>query len=446
MDQPRAETAPGGAPGPGPREAALAREPSRLLRLFRVLGPGLISGASDDDPATIGTCASVGAALGYATLWAMVVGIPLMAAMQYVSAKVGLVTGRGLAGVLRTHYPRWLLYPVLLALIVANTINAGADLGAVAASVNLLVPAIPTTAAILPVAVVILALQAWGSYRLIERTFKWLAMALVAYIAAAVLSRPDPVAVLLATFVPDVHFNRPFLEALVALSGTTFPPYLYFWQSNQEVEEKLAMGRRKLWQRRGTTDAELRYCAADVTVGMVLSNLVTYSVILATGSTLYLAGQRDIESATQAAQALAPLAGKAAGALLAVGLIGAGFLAVPVLTASAAYALSEAMGWRYGLDANPGRAPQFYGIILASTLVATEMNYLGINPVAALYWTSVIYGFLAPPLLALLMIVSGNRAIMGDRVNGPWVKALGWAATAVAFAAALGLVATWLVH
>jgi NRAMP (natural resistance-associated macrophage protein)-like metal ion transporter len=240
---------------------AVAREPGPFRRLLRLLGPGFIAGASDDDPATVGTCASVGAAVGFATLWTMLVGIPLMAAVQYISAKVGLVTGRGLAGVLRRHYPRWLLYPVVAALVLANTINAGADLGAVAAAVNLLVPAVPVSALILPVAVLILVLQVWGDYRLIERSFKWLAMALVAYVAAAVLARPDLDAVLVATFVPTVRIDRPFLEALVALSGTTFSPYLYFWQANQEVEEKVAMGRRKLWQRRGTTDAELRYAA-----------------------------------------------------------------------------------------------------------------------------------------------------------------------------------------
>ncbi len=431
-------------PGPGAREAAVARQPGPLRRLIRIIGPGFIAGASDDDPATVGTCASVGAALGFATLWTMVAGIPLMATVQYISAKIGLVTGRGLAGVLRAHYPRWLLYPALGALVIANTINAGADLGAIAASVNLLLPSVPASALILPAAVAVLALQAWGNYRLIERTFKWLALALLAYVAAGLLARPDPVAVLRATFVPTVRLDRPFLEALVAVCGTTFAPYLYFWQSGQEVEEKVAMGRRHLWQRRGTTDAELRYCAWDVTIGMVLSNIVTYFVILATGATLYPAGHRNIATAAQAAEALRPLAGPAAGALLALGLIGAGFLAVPVLTASAAYALSEALGWRYGLDENPGRAPQFYGVILASTLVATEMNYVGINPVAALFATSLIYGFLAPPLLVLLMLVSSNPAIMGARVNGPWIKLLGWVATAVAAAAAVGLALTWL--
>jgi NRAMP (natural resistance-associated macrophage protein)-like metal ion transporter len=443
-EQPTGVAPAAGPPGPGAREAALAREPGRVRRLLRLFGPGIISGASDDDPATVGTCASVGAALGYATLWTMLVGIPLMAAAQYVSGKVGLVTGRGLAGVLRQHYSRWLLYPVVLALVIANTINAGADLGAIADAVHLLVPAAPAPALILPAAVAVLALQVWGNYRLIERTFKWLALALVGYVGAAVLARPDWRAVLVATFVPTVHWDRGFLEALVGISGTTFAPYLYFWQGYQEVEEKVAMGRHKLWQRRGTTDAELRYAAYDVTVGMVLSNVVTWSIILATGATLFRAGRHEIGTAAEAAEALRPLAGNAAGALLAIGLIGAGFLAVPVLTASAAYTLSEALGWRYGLDHNPGRAPQFYGVILASTLVATEMNYLGINPVAALYGTSVIYGFLAPPLLMILMLVSRNRAIMGPRVNGRGVTALGWVATVAAAAAAAGLAATWL--
>jgi NRAMP (natural resistance-associated macrophage protein)-like metal ion transporter len=343
-------------PRAGAREIALAREPSRLKRFFKVLGPGLIAGASDDDPATIGTCASAGASLGFATLWTMPAGVPLMAAVQFASAKVGLVTGRGLAGVLRRCYPRWLLYPVVAGLLIANTLNAGADLGAVAAGINLLVPAVPIAAVILPVAAGILALQFWGDYRLIERTFKWLTLALLAYIGAGLVTRPDVAEVLWYTFVPRVRWDRTYLEALVAIAGTTFSPYLYFWQSSQELEEKIALGRRKYWQRRGTTDTEVTYAAWHVNIGMVVSNLVTYFIILATGATLFREGGAGIQTAAEAAQALRPVAGDAAGILLVVSLIGAGMLAVPVLTTSAAYALSEAFGWKYGLDRNPARA------------------------------------------------------------------------------------------
>jgi Mn2+/Fe2+ NRAMP family transporter len=267
---------------------------------------------------------------------------------------------------------------------------------------------------------------------------------LLAYIGAGVLARPDWGDVLRHTLVPTVRWDRPYLEGLVALCGTTFPAYLYFWQASQEVEEKVAMGRVQLWQRRGTTDADLKYAAWDVNIGMVVSNLVTYFIILATGATLFRAGTREIGTAAQAAEALRPLAGEAAGLLLAVGLIGSGFLAVPVLTASAAYALSEAFGWMFGLDRNPGRAPQFYGVIFLSTLIAVGMNYLHINPVAALYGTSVLNGFVAPPLLAVLLFISNNRPIMGNRVNGLALNVLGGAATLAAFAAAVGLMLTWI--
>jgi NRAMP (natural resistance-associated macrophage protein)-like metal ion transporter len=436
-----AEVAP--AERPGPREVALAREPGRLRRFLNLLGPGLIAGASDDDPATIGTCVQVGASLGFAALWTMPATLPLMAAVQFISAKIGLVGGRGLAGVIRQHYPRALLYPVVAGLVVANTFNAATDLGAVAAAVNLLVP-VPATALVAPLAALILALQFWGSYRLIEQTFKWLTLALLAYIGAGVLARPDWGEVLRSTFVPTVRFDREFLEALVALAGTAFSPYLYFWQSNQEVEEKVALGRKKLWQRRGTTDAELRYAAWDVNLGMAASQLVTYFIILASGATLYRAGLTHVQTAAQAAQALRPLAGEADGILLAVGLIGAGLLAVPVLTTSAAYALSEALGWEYGLNRAPGRAPQFYAVIAVATALAAGMNYLNINPVVALYWTSVFYGFLAPPLLVVLLVISNNQAVMGRRVNGAAVNVLGGVAAVAMFAAAGALVLTWL--
>jgi NRAMP (natural resistance-associated macrophage protein)-like metal ion transporter len=431
--------------GAGAREKALRREPTRLRRFFKLLGPGLTAGASDDDPATVGTCASVGASVGFLALWMMVVTVPLMIAVQYISARIGLVTGRGLAGVLRQRYPRWVLYPAVLGLVVANTVNAGADLGAIAAAGNLLVPGVHASWLVVPVAAAVLALQLWGSYRLIERTFKWLAMSLVAYVAAGVLARPDWRQVLWHTFVPSVRWDPAFLGALVAILGTTFAPYLYFWQSCQEVEEKIEVGRKKVWQRRGTSDGELRYAAWDVNLGMIASNVVTYFVILASAKALYRPGGQEVSSAAELAEALRPLAGDLAGVLLAVGLIGAGLLAVPVLTTSAAYAVAEAFGWQFGLGKEPGRAPRFYGIIVAATAVGVAINYTGINPIHALFLTSTVYGFLAPPLLVLLMLVSNNTSIMGERVNGRWLNLLGWAATAATFAAAGGLVAVWCV-
>jgi len=420
----------------------VARESNPIKRFFKILGPGLITGASDDDPSGIGTYATAGASLGFATLWTAVVTLPLMSAVQYICAKIGMVSGMGLAGVLKRHYSSKLLYPVIIGLVVANTINAGTDIGAIAAAVNLLVP-IPIMLLIVPIALVILALQIWGSYRLIARTFKWLTLTLLAYIGTTFLAQPHWGEVLKATFIPTLRFDHTYLLTLVAILGTTISPYLFFWQASQEVEEEVSMGRIQLWQREGATDAELKYAAWDVNTGMLFANVVFYFIILGTAATLHAAGKTDINSATDAAQALVPLAGSGAKLLFALGLIGSGFLAVPILTGSAAYAVSEMFGWRYGLDEKPARAKQFYAVIAASTFIGMLVNFVGINPIDALFWTAVINGFIAPPLLVIIMLVANNREIMGDRINGKGINLLGWLATAVMFAAAIGLVVTW---
>jgi NRAMP (natural resistance-associated macrophage protein)-like metal ion transporter len=428
--------------GTGTLEAACEREANPVKRFVKVLGPGLITGASDDDPSGIGTYAIAGASLGFATLWTALVTFPLMASVQFICAKVGMVSGQGLAGVLRQHYPRPLLYVCVLGLLVANTINAGADIGAIAAAVNLLLP-VPIEFMIIPIALVILGLQVWCSYRLIASIFKWLTLALFAYIGSAFFARPDWGEVLRGTFIPTISFDATFLSTLVAILGTTISPYLFFWQASQEVEEEVQMGRVHLDQRRGASDTELKYAAWDVNTGMLFSNVVMYFIILATAATLFKAGQTNITSAADAAVALEPLAGPWAKVLLALGLIGAGFLAVPILTGSAAYALSEAFGWHYGLDANPARAKQFYGVIAAATLVGMLINFIGINPIDALFWTAVINGFLAPPLMVMIMLIANNRSVMGNRTNGTAINVLGWLATLAMFGAAIALILTW---
>jgi NRAMP (natural resistance-associated macrophage protein)-like metal ion transporter len=422
--------------GTGSLEAAIAAEPNPLRRFLKVLGPGFISGAADDDPSGIGTYATAGASLGFATLWTALLTFPLMAAVQLICAKIGMVTGQGLAGVLRRHYPRRVLYAAVIALFVANTINVGADLAAIAAAINLLVPALPIAPLVLPIALGILGLLLWGSYRLIAGVFKWLTLALFAYIGSAFFARPDWGQVLSSTFIPTIRLDQTFLLTLVAILGTTISPYLFFWQATQEVEEEIGMGRTQLWRRRGATDKELRYAALDVNLGMAFSVLVMYFIMLATAATLHASGKTDIKSATDAAQALRPLAGDWSSILLAVGLIGSGVLAVPVLSCSAAYALSEAFGWKFGLDRNPARARQFYAVIALATLVGVGIDYLGINPIDALFFTAVINGFVAPPLLVMIMVVSNNTKIMGKRTNGRLTNVLGWAAAAVMFVAA----------
>ena len=423
-------------------EAAMMLERSRVKRFFKLLGPGLITGASDDDPSGIGTYAVAGASLGFATLWTALFTLPLMIAALLTCARIGMVSGMGLAAVLRRHYARNLLYLTVIGLVIANTINAGADIGAIAAAINLLIP-IPIAVLVLPVALAILALQIWGSYRLIARTFKWLTLALFAYVGSAVFARPDWSEVLKATFIPRLSFDSSFLAMVVAIFGTTISPYLFFWQADQEVEEEISFGRVTRAQRRGASDAEIKYARWDVHIGMFLSNLVMYFIILATAATLFKTGQTNIQSATDAAEALKPFAHGAASLLLAVGLIGSGFLAVPVLTGCSAYALTESFGGRYGFNQKLRRAKFFYAVIIVSTLVGVLINFIGINPIRALLFAAIINGFLAPPLLVAIMLVANNRHIMGDRVNGRWSNILGWTTTVVMFVAAVALVLTW---
>ncbi len=430
------------AGGTGSLEAAMTQEKNPVKRFFKVLGPGLITGASDDDPSGIGTYSVAGATLGFSTLWTALFTFPLMVAVQLTCARIGMVTGMGLAAVLRRHYSRSLLYVAVFALVLANTINAGADIGAVAAAINLLIP-VPIAALIVPIALIILALQIWGSYRLIAKTFKWLTLALFAYIGSAFFAKPDAVQVLKATFIPRLSFDATFLSMLVAILGTTISPYLFFWQADQEVEEEISFGRVTRAQRRGASDAEMKYAAWDVGIGMFFSNVVMYFIILATAATLFKAGNINIQSAADAAQALKPLAGRWASLLLALGLIGTGFLAVPILTGSSAYAVTQAFGGRCGFNQKVRHAKLFYSVIVASTLIGVVINFVGINPIRALFFAAVINGFLAPPLLIVIMLVANNRKVMRGRVNGRWSNILGWTTTLVMFAAAVALVLTW---
>jgi NRAMP (natural resistance-associated macrophage protein)-like metal ion transporter len=430
------------AGGTGTLDAATPEKLSSFKRFLKVLGPGVVTGASDDDPSGIGTYAIAGASYGFSTLWMALVTLPMMSSVQYTCAKIAMVSGRGLAGVLKVHYSKNLLYPAVLGLVIANSINAGADIGAIAAGINLFVPvSVPVLA--VPIALSILALQIWGSYRLIANTFRWLTLALFAYVLSAFFCHPNGSEVLRNTFIPHIAWNKDFLALTVAILGTTISPYMFFWQSNQEVEEEIAAGRKTLQQRKGATDAELHYAALDVNIGMVLSNAVMYFIILSTAATLFRVGKTDIKTATDAAEALRPLAGRAAEALLAVGLIGAGFLAVPILTGSSAYAVAEAFGWKHGFDKRFSGAKEFYGLIAASTLLGTVVNFVGLNPVKALFWTAVINGFLAPPLLILIIMISNNSKIMADRVNSRALNIAVWMTAIVMSAAAIGLLASW---
>jgi Mn2+/Fe2+ NRAMP family transporter len=288
------------------------------------------------------------------------------------------------------------------------------------------------------------ALQLWGSYTLIRNIFRWLALALLAYIPAALLAKPDFWAVLKGTLLPRLQFNQEFLSLLVAVIGTTLSAYLYTWQSNEEVEEEIAIGRRRLSQRRGATDAELTKSWWDIVFGMFFSNIVMYFIMLATASTLFPVGQTDINTAAEAAQALQPLAGKAAGLLFALGVVGVGFLSVPIMISGAAYDLCQTFGWKHSLHARPPEAKAFYAVIVLVTVVAVSLNFLGLNPIKALVWSGIVQGFSTPPLLLLIMLMTNNRAIMGTQVNSRALNGLGWATTGVIFTATIGLVISWL--
>jgi Mn2+/Fe2+ NRAMP family transporter len=409
---------------------------------IRALGLGLITGAADDDCSAIGTYASAGARFGPALLWTAPVTFPMMFTVVYLSSKLGQVSGRGLFQVIRDYMPRWVLYATLIGVMLGNTIEAAADLGGMAAAINLFVP-LPIPLIVIPIGVIILALQIWGSYTLIRNIFRWLALSLLAYVVAALLAKPDPMQVLRGTFIPTIQFNREFLSILVAIIGTTLSAYLYTWQSNEEVEEEIAQGRTTLEERKGATRQELRESRRDILWGMAFSNIIMYFIILATGSTLYPAGQREIETAAQAADALRPLAGDAAGILFAAGIISVGFLAVPVMTAGAAYDLVQSFGWRHSLHAKFHEAKGFYVTIIVVTGIAAGMNFIGINPMKALVYSGIVQGFSTPPLLLLIMLLTNNRKVMGKQVNSRWMNVLGWITTAAIFAATIGLLVTW---
>jgi Mn2+/Fe2+ NRAMP family transporter len=347
----------------------------------------------------------------------------------------------GLGGVLRKHYPRWVLYTAISLLVIANTINAGTDIGAIAASINLLVP-VPALVLVVPIAMGIVALQILGSYALISRIFKWLTLTLFGYIVAAFLARPHWGEVLKATVIPTIRFDHVYLMTLVAILGTTISPYLFFWQASQEVEEELRMGRSTLAEREGATDREIKIAEIDVDIGMFFASLVFYFVILASAATLHAAGKTDIQTATQAAEALRPLSGNGATILFALGLIGCGFLAVPVLTGSSAYAIGEAFRWPTGLDRNPNKARAFYATIIIATLSGIAITFSPLDPIKALFWSAVINGLVAVPVMAMMMFISSNKNIMGKFAVKGALRSIGWLATGVMAAAAIVMFVT----
>ena len=390
-----------------------------IFAYLRILGPGLITGASDDDPSGIGTYSQVGSQFGYGLLWTALLTFPMMSAVQELCARIALQTGVGLGVSLRRKFPTWLVGLAILGLLAANTFNVGADLGAVAAGGQLLSRgAVETLWLVVPVALLIIGMQLFATYATIFRIFKWLTLALFAYVVTAFFAQPQLGEVVRATLVPHVEFTRDFLMALVAVLGTTISPYLFFWQASSEVDELAAAGGTTEAGRAGLRRGELRAARIDIMIGMAFSNLVMYFIILTSAAVLHAHGKTDIQTADQAAAALAPLAGPFAFVVFSLGMIGAGLLAIPILSGSAAYAAKDFLGLRGNLASKPRYRPTFYVMLALATVVGVALNFIHLNPIRALFISAVINGVVAPPLLLLIVLLGADRFVMKRYVSG----------------------------
>jgi len=417
----------------------------KLKSILKIFGPGFITGASDDDPSGIATYSQTGAAFGYNQLWTALFSYPFMTVVQEMCGRIGLVTGKGLAGVIRHHYPKKFLWFSVLLLFLANTINIGADLGAMAASAQMIF-GVPFIFWLLGITALTLGLEIFLSYNIYAKVLKWLTFSLFAYILVVFFVKQDWVNIARSTLLPSIQWSQIYLLNIVAILGTTISPYLYFWQADEEVEEEVAEHKIRSFgagisriRRKDITDMRI-----DTAVGMGFSNLVMFFIIATTASTLHVHGIFDINTPQQAAEALKPFAGNLAYLLFATGIIGTGLLAVPVLAGSVSYAISESFGWRAGLYQKLKKAHGFYGAIIVATLIGLLINFIGISPIKALYYASILNGLLAPPLLVMIMLISNNRDIMGGRTNGKLSNYLGWIITAVMSVCALVLIIQFL--
>jgi len=402
----------------------------RIRLGLRKLGPGLVTGAADDDPSGVATYSQVGAQFGYGMGWAILFSYPLLASIQAISAEIGSVTGMGVAQNLRRHYPRWLLQIVVNLLLIANIINLGADLGAMGAALGLLIGG-PVMVYAGLFAIVCVLMEIFMSYTSYARVLKWSTLALLSYVAVVFVAGVDWGKAAYGALVPNFVFDNAHAMALVAILGTTISPYLFFWQAGQEVEEQHRRHVKPLCVAPRRAGSELRRIRLDTMLGMGFSHLTALFIVIATAATLNAHGITHVESSAQAAEALRPIAGDFAFALFAIGIIGTGMLAVPILAGSAAYGVSESFGWVEGLDRKPREAKAFYATIAVATIAGLTLNYVGVDPIKALYWAAVVNGVLAAPLMVVMMLIATNRAVMGKlRVSGK-LAAGGWLATAV---------------
>jgi NRAMP (natural resistance-associated macrophage protein)-like metal ion transporter len=423
----------------------------QINRGLRVLGPGLITGAADDDPSGITTYSQAGATFGTGQLWLILYMVPLMIAVQEMCGRIGLVTGRGIAGVVRKHYRRELLFGALALVLIANTINVGTDLGAMAIAAQLLLPGVSFAPLVIGFALGVLLLEIFIPYRFYARILKWLTLSLFAYIVTGFVVARGWEAALRDTVVPHIELTPAFLLLVVAVLGTTISPYLFFWQASEEVEENILHHRHLSPEhdkhRLGMAQRlQLRRLRVDTTLGMLLCAGSNWFILYTTASTLHVHGITNITTASEAARALVPLvstfpnAGRIAEGLFAVGIIGTGLLAVPILAGSAAYGVAETFGWREGLYRPVGHARGFYGVIALATLIGVTLNFLGVNPIQALVYTAVLNGIATVPLLALILLVANNRKVMGEHTNGWLSNVVGIVATLAMGAAAVALV------
>lgn len=399
---------------------------------FKRLGPGFITGAADDDPSGIATYSQTGAQFGYNQLWVVLFSFPFMICIQEMCGRIGMVTGNGLAGVIRNHYSKKVLSVAVLLLLIANIVNIGADLGAMASAAELLFH-IPFIVLLFGMTLITLVLEICVSYPHYARFLKYLTLSLFAYVAVTFFVKQDWEIILFSTFIPTISFSKEYLLNIVALLGTTISPYLFFWQADEEVEEEIAVGKIKDIGvgKPKVTNKEVKRMRVDTLAGMFFSNLIMFFIIATTASTLGAHGITNIETATQAAEALRPFAGDFTSFLFALGIIGTGLLAVPILAGSASYAVAEAVGWRGSLYLKFKEAHGFYGVITLATLVGVLVNFFGIPPFKMLYYTAVLNGVIAPPLIILILLISNNKKIMGTRTNSSISNILGSCTAAI---------------
>jgi NRAMP (natural resistance-associated macrophage protein)-like metal ion transporter len=421
---------------------------NKIWRFFTLLGPGLTTGAADDDPSGIATYSQTGAQFGYGQLWTAFYMLPFMMAVQEACARIGLVTGKGIAALVKRHYSKTVLYSVVGLVVIANTINIGADIGAMASAVQLLIPA-PFVIITLVLTAIILLLEIYTSYRTYSGILKWLALTLLAYPITAFIVHQPWGTVFKASFVPHIEFSFEFLFIITGVLGTTISPYMFFWEASQEVEERKESD-HKVGDRPIVDRVLIRRMRLDNTTGMIVSEITTWCILLVGATVLHQSGVKDVKTAADAAKAIEPLvqtfphAGFLSKLIFSIGIIGLGMLAVPVLSGSAAYAVSEAFSWKASLNLKPHRARGFYAVIIVATLLGLLINFVGIDPVKALVYSAVLNGVAAVPLLFLIIKISRNKKIMGDHRSGPlstpllWITFISMGAAAVAMFFTIG--------